>query len=428
MATVIPQVQIGDLVQKKATPNYLGAIQSGLTLGGTMRDQREAKSQKQAAIGQQQLGQEVAAGLLSGQETPQAMAMLLSQNPKLAADILQQAGIVGQNGRDQLSRTAFEIESIPAGADRDAKIQQVAAQLESQGKDPSLALALLGQSPEMQNKKLMSMQLVAGTTEFRQGVAEGNRNFDLDVRKTDIQQQQANTQSANVSNQIKISNKKAVLQQKIFERGEAQAQAALAQGVVIDAKGRRSVNSDITGLIKESVAIRGASESLQGLEDLGSAAARLAAVFKFMKALDPTSVVRESEQGQVYSASGAASQIAGQVNSILGKGKLSDEGFRDLVNTSKTIANSSLSSARAASGSYLNTYENTLPQSFKIKLEERIPANFEVQGPESGAPNSSGKANISEAAPVIPAEGMEMTDAQGNRARVFPDGTFEEIQ
>lgn len=195
MATVIPQVSIQDLVFNKSTPNTVGALQAGLNLSGTFQDQQKAKRQEQALLGQQQLGQEVASGLLSGQANPQGMAQLLASNPEMAAGILKQAGIVGQQGRDQLARTAFEIESIPAGSQRDAKIQEIGAQLQAQGADSGLALGLLGLSPEQQNKKLQSMQLSAMSPQQIQAIARDERNFGLEQQKFGLQQ-------ANVASQI----------------------------------------------------------------------------------------------------------------------------------------------------------------------------------------------------------------------------------
>lgn len=195
MATVIPQIQLGDLVRQRSTPDILGAVGSGLNLASTFGDQRRARDQEKALIGHQQLGEQVATSLLSGQANPQAMARLLAQNPDMAAGILKQAGIVGQRGRDQLARTAFEIESIPAGPQRDAKIQEIGAQLQSQGVDPSLALGLIGLSPDQQNKKLQSMQLAAMSAEDRQGIAEGTRSFDLQERQFRLNQ-------ANIASQI----------------------------------------------------------------------------------------------------------------------------------------------------------------------------------------------------------------------------------
>jgi len=146
----------------------------------------------------------------------------------------------------------------------------------------------------------------------------------------------------------------------------------------LDFKDRQGLNKDVTGIIKDTISIRKAASELDKLKDRGTAASKLGAVFKFMKSLDPTSVVRESEQGQVYSAQGAGAQLAGQINGLLGKGKLTEAGFLDLVNTAKTIADANITATSTQVGALLDTFEDTIPQSFKVKVSERVPKLFNI--------------------------------------------------
>ena len=144
----------------------------------------------------------------------------------------------------------------------------------------------------------------------------------------------------------------------------------------LDFKDKQGLNKDVTSIIKDTVGIKRAATELEKLKGIGSPAAKLGAVFKFMKALDPTSVVRESEQGQVYAASGAASQIAGSINSLLGEGKLTEKGFADLVATSKGIADANISSVNTELENMLGSFGDTLPLEFKAGLLKRIPKQF----------------------------------------------------
>ena len=189
MATVIPQVSIQDLVFKKSTPDVFGALNAGL------QQSREAE-QRSALAGQQKLAGQVSQQLLSGNRSPQALAQLMGQNPEMAGKVLNQAGIFNQEGRDELARTAFEIENIPAGAQRNARIQQVAAQLEARGGNPNIALGLLNLPPEEQDRQLQSMQLTAMSAQDRQEIADGNRDFSLKQRQVDLQ-------AANIASQIR---------------------------------------------------------------------------------------------------------------------------------------------------------------------------------------------------------------------------------
>jgi hypothetical protein len=158
----------------------------------------------------------------------------------------------------------------------------------------------------------------------------------------------------------------------------------IAKKAVIDGglsfKDRQSLNKDVTGMMQKSIEIRKAAAELDKLKGRGTAAAKLGAVFKFMKALDPSSVVRKEEQGQVYSAQGVASGMAGTINGLLGKGQLTEAGFLDLVNTAKTIANSNSSSTGTEVNALLASFEDTIPESFKLKVIERVPTQFKIKG------------------------------------------------
>jgi len=165
-----------------------------------------------------------------------------------------------------------------------------------------------------------------------------------------------------------------------MQRYDQMAEKAITTGE-LDFKDRQSLNKDVTAIVKESIGIRSAAAELDQLKGRGTAAAKLGAVFKFMKALDPTSVVRESEQGQVYSAQGAGSEVAGMINGLLGKGKLTEEGFQDLVDTAKIIANSNIGSTSDQVGKLLDTFGDTIPVTFKQKVAERVPVLFKVSAP-----------------------------------------------
>lgn len=153
--------------------------------------------------------------------------------------------------------------------------------------------------------------------------------------------------------------------------------AAQKAGAPLDFKDKQGLNKDVTGIIKGTVGVKRAAEELTKLQGVGSAAAKLGAVFKFMKALDPTSVVRESEQGQVYSAEGAGAQVAGMINSLLGQGKLTESGFSDLVNTSKAIANSNIESVGVEVSALLDSFGTSIPSNFKAGIMGRVPVAFD---------------------------------------------------
>ncbi len=177
MATVIPQVSIQDLVFNKSTPNILGSLQAGLNLSGTFQDQQRATRQEQALLGQQQLAGQASQGLLSGQgpTNPQAMAQLLASNPEMADKMLKNAGVFNANSRRRLADTAFEARNIPFGPQRDAFIQNAAAQIQASGGDPRIATSLLGMTQEQQDKNLNAMEISALNPKDRIELAGGGK-------------------------------------------------------------------------------------------------------------------------------------------------------------------------------------------------------------------------------------------------------------
>lgn len=156
-----------------------------------------------------------------------------------------------------------------------------------------------------------------------------------------------------------------------------------AAGVELNAKDRQGINKDVTSLLKDTSGIVKSAKSLSGLKKSSSPAAKLAAVFSFMKAMDPSSTVRESEQGQVYDAEGAAKGIANKINALLGQGGLSEEGFSDLVDTANNLANSAIEASGSEVMGYLDAFEGTIPEGFKNKLNSRIPEKLAVKESES---------------------------------------------
>jgi hypothetical protein len=168
---------------------------------------------------------------------------------------------------------------------------------------------------------------------------------------------------------------KAMLDQKA-------ADAAAAE-VPVDAKTRQGINKDVTALLKDARGINTAAKDLIKLQQGSSPTDQLAAIFKFMKSLDPTSVVREGEQQMARSTGGPADALVGYIKQIQGEGGLTPQAFRNMVETAKNLSDSAVVAANIEMQSYLDAYEDTLPQSFKSFLKKRVPALF--QTPKVGA-------------------------------------------
>lgn len=158
------------------------------------------------------------------------------------------------------------------------------------------------------------------------------------------------------------------------------AEQKAAEGAKLTAKDIQGINKDVTGLIKDTVGIDAAAKSLEGLKQSSSPSAQLAAIFKFMKALDPTSVVREGEQQMARATGGPADFMVGIVNDLQGEGGLPPAVFADMVATSRNLADSAINTSRTEISDYLDVYGNTIPEDFKSKIKSRIPKAKSTKG------------------------------------------------
>lgn len=150
----------------------------------------------------------------------------------------------------------------------------------------------------------------------------------------------------------------------------------------LGAKDRQSINKDITGFIKDADSIKGAAEDLEVLKNIGSGPAAVAAVFKFMKVLDPASVVKEDEFATAENSAGVPQAIRNMFNRLQSGERLGQSQFDQFINTAQGLANSAISSAQENVDGYLTTFEDTLPKSFVTKVRQRAPTLFEIQQPE----------------------------------------------
>lgn len=272
--------------------------------------------------------------------------------------------------------------------------------------DAKVLKHLLEQDPTGQSALNFNQQRIATGDSQRRNMIHSKR-FDQEIRNSPSEALSSITAFASIPDEIKAQEAQPFqkadggmvfdpntgtykIDPVASERLQSMAITAKADGGM-NFKDRQSLNKDVTGILKDTVGIKRAAEELDKLKARGSAASKLGAVFKFMKALDPTSVVRESEQGQVYSASGAAAQLAGKLNSLLGEGQLTEAGFMDLVNTSKDIADANINSVSGQVYSLLDTFEDTIPQGFKDKVSARVPKPFKMAASNN---KSNKKGNI----------------------------------
>ena len=102
-------------------------------------------------------------------------------------------------------------------------------------------------------------------------------------------------------------------------------------------------------------------------------------VFKFMKALDPTSVVREGEFATAENSAGVPEALRNTYNKLMEGGRLGPKQIDQFVFTAKSLANSAIESSNTEVGDFIGTFEDTLTNGFKKALINRIPKPFDIK-------------------------------------------------
>ena len=147
----------------------------------------------------------------------------------------------------------------------------------------------------------------------------------------------------------------------------------------LDAKTRQSINKDFTQLTSDTKLIRNTASDLDKLSKIKSGPASIAMVFKFMKALDPTSVVREGEFATAENSAGIPEALRNTYNKLMEGGRLGPQQIEQFVFTAKSLANSAIESSNTEVGDFIGTFEDTLTDGFKEALINRIPKPFDIK-------------------------------------------------
>jgi len=261
---------------------------------------------------------------------------------------------------------ALLIRDLPDDYSKRAAIIKMGQQAIDNGGDPAMWMGMLdSETPDELNRKIMGLAL-KGT--------DGSK-FIADKLKPKEYSQGSGVMAGFAFDKTDGSFKIAPeVQQRIMTDASEQAK----QDGMLGPKKIADINDKISGLTKDVNGITKAAKSLASLKDRGTPAAQVAAVFQFMKSLDPTSTVRESELGMVYSAEGAAQGIANKLNQILGEGALSGTGFADIVSTANALANSAVDSSNDMVDKYLDVLSDKMTERDFEKLKSRVPDRIEI--------------------------------------------------
>lgn len=224
------------------------------------------------------------------------------------------------------------------------------------------------------------MQLAKMAQEGKQGAAERLKAFLTD--QVEVGRAMGFLEQAPQRKLVKTEDGRATFLNPDMTVSEEAIQGAVARaGDKLKFSDFRGVQKDVTAMIKDASDIRSAASRLDKISKTKSATDQLAAIFTFMKALDPGSVVRENEQDQAVRTGGITDQFAAYIDQIRGKGALPENVFNEMVMTAKRLSNQASEDTRADVLGYLDGFGDRLKQEDKDRLIARSPALFDMPKP-----------------------------------------------
>ncbi len=160
-----------------ATPDIVGQFLRGRQARQQNQLFEQQLAQQQQRQAQKQQTQDLSGKILSGEEVDANLKTLFQKNPEAADNILNSLGLLDQRKRDQAANFAFDLVNT-APADRAGKINARAQSLQSQGRDPSDTLQLLGQPAEQQDQALRTIQQAALSNKERLSLQKKERKIE----------------------------------------------------------------------------------------------------------------------------------------------------------------------------------------------------------------------------------------------------------
>lgn len=160
----------------------------------------------------------------------------------------------------------------------------------------------------------------------------------------------------------------------------------------LEMKDLRDLNKDVGALdtVNQAVQVRGYASQLDRVAKTKSPTDQLAAVFTFMKSLDPNSVVRNEEQQMVLGSGGVATAFSTYVKSLMSGDRLSPEVFDEMVATAKNLANQKIMDAETEVTGYLDVFGDKLNEQSRAKLLNRVPKPFYIKSKQDAAGTITG--------------------------------------
>ena len=301
-------------------------------------------------------------------------AILLS--PTASQNVLTGIGI---QDKRQKTQAASDVVSLYAAADSPDKFKQLIANriqtVRDRGGDPKDSIELANiyetQGAEAARK---SLQMV--------GAALANEGFvKADMIGLGAPSKQAPFQqgSGEMSGLVFNPNTGTYSVNQEARKAYTEALSKKDKGDALGVKDKVTLNKEISAITKDATMIHRTAQDIEKLKTIKSGPAAISIVYKFMKSLDPTSVVREGEFAIAENAAGVPETIANVYNKLLSGERLPESVIADFSYAAKELANTAVGAAETEVDDYLATFEDDLGAQFSKSLRSRVPKRFEIE-------------------------------------------------
>ena len=404
----------------------------------TFQQQQEQARLRGEQAQQTQETQRLSGEILSGNDTESNLKTLFKTNPGAAEGVLKSLGLVDQRQRDQAANFAFDLRNTNPTM-RAGKINARIQALQAEGRDSKDTEELLGLSPEQQDQALQTVEQASLSVKER--TANQRRNTPKQAIKpsgvvefesltknlTEDQKKEATLIKLGLSPRAVGSAIQTITAAGVEELvGDASAVIKQREkfGELTGSSRAKSIDSGFDKIGKINAGIGNIDRAISVL----NSGAGVGAIQKFLPSIRASSVELDNIQKSM------ALDVIGSVTfGALSQGELNlakEVALPTGLSTKELVGH--LNRRKAAQEKLRGYYEEQiqfLDQGGSVAGFLRSKDRDSGQALEQPAQDvQAAPASTPAPAPTQQDRGVIMIDASGNRARVFPDGTFEELQ
>lgn len=423
-------------------PDLIGALGSGVALRGQIVQQRATEDQLgrenrtrelfgQALGGQAPSDQGLGDNKIDPDQENMALAELFTVNPQAALQLQEQLGLRDKRKLREAADFSFKIEGLSYEQQSEA-LQKRAQDLQSQGRNASDTLELLQANPDQRSQAIRVVQLLALSPEQRLRVSKGGKLSGETAKIKDFENLLRVAQDPNSTRLERDSARRELgdlarvstsAQERIAQDKDLSSDIAKSQAQITGAKESAKLSAQLKfkpQIIKAvKLAQKEATERGEVLTDLAR-----------MEAAKPglDQAVDQLRELSVIATSTIAGRLFDTASKELGFGTTKGDNAR--AKFIAIINNQVLPLLKPTFGAAFTVSEGDAlkatmgdPDASPAQKMEQLDAfiaqkvrDIETKRAQLGILDSQKKQ-----------KGTIMIDANGNRALVFPDGTFEEL-